>query len=69
MFIHLLLGQLAMPRYWEQLLHQNTNLLLDLVLRDMDRVIVTSIPYQISLRDQYLSRLQQERNPRSWQQG
>jgi hypothetical protein len=38
-------------------------LLLDLVLRDMDRVIVTSIPYQISLRDQYLSRLQQERNP------
>ncbi len=62
MFIHLLLGQLAMPRYWEQLLHRNTNLLLDLVLRDMDRVIVTSIPYQISLRDQYLSRLQQERN-------
>ena len=63
MFIHLLLGQLAMPRYWEQLLHRNTNLLLDLVLRDIDRVIVTSIPYQISLRDQYLARLQQESEP------
>lgn len=63
MFIHLLLGQLAMPRYWEQLLHRNTNLLLDLVLRDIDRVIVTSIPYQISLRDQYLARLRQESKP------
>ncbi|MCB9422248.1 MAG: APC family permease [Ardenticatenaceae bacterium] len=60
LFIHLLLGQLAMPRFWEQLLHRNTNLLLDLVLRDIDRVIVTSIPYQISLRDQYLARLHQE---------
>jgi hypothetical protein len=62
-FIHLLLGQLAMPRSWEQLLHRNTNLLLDLVLRDIDRVIVTSVPYQISLRDQYLARLRQESKP------
>ena len=59
-FIHLLLGQLALPHFWEQGLHRNTNLILDPVLRDMDRVIVTSVPYQIDQRDQYLARLQQE---------
>ena len=56
-FIHLLAGQLAMPSFWEQALHRNTNLLIDLVLRDMDRVVVTSVPYQIGLRDEYARRL------------
>ncbi len=56
-FIHLLAGQLAMPSFWEQALHRNTNLLIDLVLRDMDRVVVTSVPYQIDLRDRYARRL------------
>ena len=56
-FIHLLAGQLAMPSFWEQALHRNTNLLIDLVLRDMDRVVVTSVPYQIGLRDEYAARI------------
>jgi amino acid transporter len=59
-FIHLVVGQLAMPSFWEQALHNNTNLMIDLVLRDMDRVVVTSVPYQISLREQFKARLQQE---------
>lgn len=41
-------------------MHRNTNLLLDLVLRDLDRVIVTRVPYQIDQRDIFLARLQQE---------
>jgi hypothetical protein len=59
-FIHLVVGQLAMPTFWEQALHNNTNLMIDLVLRDMDRVVITSVPYQISLREQFKARLQQE---------
>jgi hypothetical protein len=52
-FIHLLVGQLAFSTYWEQVLHRNTNLLIDLVLRDMDRVVITSVPYQIDQRAHY----------------
>lgn len=59
-FIHLLVGQLAMPSYWEQVLHRNTNLLIDLVLRDLDRIAVTSVPYQIDQAEQYAARLQKE---------
>ena len=59
-FIHLIVGQLSLPDYGEQLLHQNTNLLIDLVLRDMDRVAVTSVPYQIDQREQYAERLATE---------
>jgi amino acid transporter len=59
-FIHLVVGQLAMPTYWEQALHNNTNLIVDLLLRDLDRVVITSVPYQISLREQFKARLQQE---------
>ena len=68
-FIHLLVGQLAMPSFWEQALHRNTNLLIDFILRDMDRVVVTSVPYQIGLRDEYARRLalegmeQEEKTP------
>lgn len=59
-FIHVIVGQLAMTTYWEQALHNNTNLFLDLLVRDMDRVVVTSVPYQVSLREQYAARLQAE---------
>jgi hypothetical protein len=45
-FVHILVGQMALSQHWEQALHRNTNLLIDLVLRDMDRVVVTSVPYQ-----------------------
>jgi amino acid transporter len=56
LFIHLLVGQLALPHYWEQALHRNTNLLVDLVLRDLDRVAITSVPYQIDQRERLLAR-------------
>jgi amino acid transporter len=59
-FIHLVVGQLAMPSFWEQALHNNTNLMIDLVLRDMDRVVITSVPYQINLSEQVKFRLQHE---------
>ncbi len=61
-FIHLLMGQLAMPNAWEQVLHRNTNLLVDLVLRDMERVVVTSVPYQIDQARKYAERIRQELN-------
>jgi amino acid transporter len=61
-FIHLLMGQLAMPNAWEQALHRNTNLLIDLVLRDMERVVVTSVPYQIDQAEKYANRIRQELN-------
>lgn len=61
-FIHLLMGQLAMPNAWEQALHRNTNLLIDLVLRDMERVVVTSVPYQIDQARKYADRIRQELN-------
>ncbi len=59
-FIHLLVGQLAFSTYWEQVLHRNTNLLIDLVLRDMDRVVITSVPYQIDQRAHYEMKSQME---------
>ncbi|MEZ4656168.1 MAG: APC family permease [Caldilineaceae bacterium] len=59
-FIHLLVGQLSLPDYGEQLLHCNSNLLIDMLLRDMDRVVVTSVPYQIDQRQQYEARLAAE---------
>jgi hypothetical protein len=49
-----------MPSFWEQVLHNNTNLMIDVVLRDMDRVVITSVPYQISLREQFKARIQRE---------
>jgi amino acid transporter len=59
-FIHILIGQLAMKTLAEQALHRNTNMLIDVVLRDMDRVVVTCVPYQIDLRELYVARLKRE---------
>jgi len=59
-FIHLLIGQLAMPNAWEQALHRNTNILIDLLLRDMERVVITSVPYQIDQAERYAERIRQE---------
>lgn len=52
------MGQLALPNYWEQALHRNTNIMIDLILRDMDRVVVTSVPYQVDVGKQVVERLQ-----------
>jgi hypothetical protein len=46
-FVHVIMGHLAMDTYWEQLLHQNTAYIFNLVLSRMDRVVVTSVPFQI----------------------
>ncbi len=46
-FIHIVIGHLAMDTYWEQALHQNSALLFTLVLSRMERVVVTTVPYQI----------------------
>ncbi|MBI5959084.1 MAG: APC family permease [Chloroflexi bacterium] len=46
-FVHVIMGHLAMDTYWEQALHQNTAYVFNLALSRMDRVVVTSVPYQI----------------------
>lgn len=46
-FVHVILGQLVMDTYWKQALHQNSALIFNLALSQLDRVVVTSVPYQI----------------------
>lgn len=46
-FVHVIMGHLAMDTYWEQVLHQNTAVVFNLVLSRMDNVVMTSVPYQI----------------------
>lgn len=46
-FIHVIMGHLQMASFWEQMLHQNSALIFNLVLSRLDRVIVTQVPYQI----------------------
>jgi hypothetical protein len=41
------MGHLAMDTFWEQALHQNTAVVFNLALSRMQRVVVTSVPYQI----------------------
>ena len=60
LFVQLIVGQLSMPTYWEQSLHRNSHILIDLILRDLDRVVITNVAYQIDYREHYLSRLTQE---------
>lgn len=46
-YVHIIMGHLAMDSYWGQVLHQNTALIFNLALSHMDRVVVTTVPYQI----------------------
>jgi hypothetical protein len=46
-FVHVIMGHLAMDTFWEQALHQNTAVIFNLALSRMERVVVTSVPYQI----------------------
>ena len=46
-FVHLIMGQLVMDTYWEQALHSNSTFLLNVAISDMERVAITSVPYQI----------------------
>ncbi len=46
-FVHVIMGHLAMDTFWEQALHQNSAVIFNLALSRMERVVVTSVPYQI----------------------
>lgn len=46
-FVHIIMGHLVMDTFLEQMLHQNTALIFTLALGHLERVAVTSVPYQI----------------------
>jgi amino acid transporter len=46
-FVHVIMGHLVMDTFWEQVLHQNSAFIFNLALGRMERVVVTSVPYQI----------------------
>lgn len=46
-FVHVIMGHLVMDTFWEQALHQNSAFIFNLALSRLDRVCVTSVPYQI----------------------
>lgn len=46
-FVHVIMGHLVMDTFWEQALHQNSALIFNLALSRLDRVVVTSVPFQI----------------------
>ncbi|WP_119066725.1 APC family permease [Aggregatilinea lenta] len=46
-YVHIIMGHLAMDTFWEQALHQNSAVMFNLALGRMERVGVTSVPYQI----------------------
>ncbi|MCS6836980.1 MAG: APC family permease [Anaerolineae bacterium] len=46
-FVHVIMGHLVMDSFWEQALHQNTALIFQLVLDNIERVAITSVPFQI----------------------
>ncbi len=46
-FVHVIMGQLVMHSFWTQALHQNSAFIFNLALSNMERVVVTTVPYQI----------------------
>ncbi|HRL12908.1 MAG TPA: hypothetical protein PKX07_13580, partial [Aggregatilineales bacterium] len=46
-FVHVIMGHLVMPSFWEQALHQNSAYIFNLALGQMENVVVTTVPYQI----------------------
>ncbi len=46
-FVHVIMGHLAMDTFWEQALHQNSALIFNLALAQMENVVVTTVPYQV----------------------
>jgi hypothetical protein len=49
-FVHVIMGQLVMDSYWTQALHQNSSFIFNLALSGMERIVVTTVPYQIHKR-------------------
>jgi hypothetical protein len=50
-FVHVIMGHLAMDTFWEQALHQNSALIFNLALAQMENVVVTTVPYQVNHED------------------
>ncbi len=50
-FVHVIMGHLVMPNFWEQAMHQNSALLFNVALGHMENVVVTTVPYQIDRHD------------------
>jgi amino acid transporter len=50
-YVHVIMGHLAMDSFWEQALHQNSAFIFNLSLSRMERVVVTTVPYQINTPD------------------
>jgi amino acid transporter len=46
-YINVVMGHLATDTLFEQILHQNSAIIFNLALQDMQRVVVTQVPYQI----------------------
>jgi hypothetical protein len=46
-YVNIVMGHLVMDTYWEQGLHQNSQMLFDLALQNLSRVVVTKVPFQI----------------------
>jgi amino acid transporter len=46
-YINVILGHLAPDQPWQQALHQNSAIIFELAMQDMERVVVTNVPYQI----------------------
>ncbi len=46
-YINVIMGHLAMGTVWEQGLHQNSAVIFNLALQNIERVVVTTVPYQI----------------------
>lgn len=46
-YIHLIMGGLIMESYWEQALHRNSTLAIELAFRHMEGVAVTNVAFQL----------------------
>ncbi len=46
-YVNVVMGHLAMDTPWEQVLHQNNAIIFNIALQGLERVAVTSVPYQI----------------------
>jgi len=44
-FIHVILGGLVHDTYWEQALHENSDLVVGLSLRQIDGIVLTTVPF------------------------
>jgi hypothetical protein len=50
-FVHVIMGQLVMETPWARALHGNSSLGIMAELQELDRVIVTDVPYQLHAED------------------